>query len=128
MLEKEKSRISENQRAKSVSGTSVGKFSIVQRDQQNSSGESSPESDGEDDLQDRGRMDQNDLPSEYWQIQKLVKYLKGGNQTATIIALCSMRDFNLAQEACQFAIRDVGGLEVLINLLDTEDIKCKVNI
>ena len=26
------------------------------------------------------------------------------------------------------AIRDVGGLEVLINLLDTEEIKCKVMI
>jgi len=37
-----------------------------------------------------------------------------------------MRDFNLSQEACQFAIRDVGGLEVLINLLDTEDNKCKI--
>ena len=37
-----------------------------------------------------------------------------------------MRDFNLSQEACQFAIRDVGGLEVLINLLDTDDIKCKI--
>ncbi|KAL4594049.1 armadillo repeat-containing protein 4-like, partial [Arapaima gigas] len=60
-----------------------------------------------------------DLPSEYWQIQKIVKYLKGGNQTATVIALCSMRDFNLTQESCQSAIRDVGGLEVLINLLDT---------
>ena len=53
-------------------------------------------------------------------------FVKGGNQTATIIALCSMRDFNLSQEACQFAIRDVGGLEVLINLLDTEDNKCKI--
>jgi hypothetical protein len=52
--------------------------------------------------------------------------IQGGNQTATIIALCSMRDFNLAQETCQLAIRDVGGLEVLINLLDTEEIKCKV--
>lgn len=38
-----------------------------------------------------------------------------------------MRDFNLAQETCQLAIRDVGGLEVLINLLDTEEIKCKVS-
>ena len=37
-----------------------------------------------------------------------------------------MRDFNLTQETCQLAIRDVGGLEVLINLLDTEEIKCKV--
>ena len=53
--------------------------------------------------------------------------LKGGNQTATIIALCSLRDFNLAQETCQLAIRDVGGLEVLINLLDTEEVKCKVS-
>ncbi len=53
-------------------------------------------------------------------------FFQGGNQTATIIALCAMRDFNLAQETCQLAIRDVGGLEVLINLLDTEEIKCKV--
>lgn len=53
-------------------------------------------------------------------------YFQGGNQTATIIALCAMRDFNLNQETIQLAIRDVGGLEVLINLLDTEDIKCKV--
>ena len=51
---------------------------------------------------------------------------QGGNQTATIIALCAMRDFNLAQETCQLAIRDVGGLEVLINLLETNESKCKV--
>ncbi|NWX41652.1 ARMC4 protein, partial [Steatornis caripensis] len=67
-----------------------------------------------------------DLPSEYWGIQKLAKYLKGGNPTATVIALCSMRDFNLAQETCQLAIRDIGCLEVLINLLDTEEIKCQI--
>ena len=121
-MEKEKTQI-DDKRPKSMSGQSLSKYSVQYKD---TSGESSPESDGEDDFQDRGRQDQNDLPSEYWQIQKLVKYLKGGNQTATIIALCSMRDFNLTQEACQFAIRDVGGLEVLINLLDTEDIKCKV--
>ncbi|XP_062377092.1 outer dynein arm-docking complex subunit 2 [Sardina pilchardus] len=88
--------------------------------------ESSSES-GEDEEQPERRPESNtDLPSEYWQIQKLVKYLKGGNQTATVIALCSMRDFNLAQETCQLAIRDVGGLEVLINLLATEEIKCKI--
>nr|XP_009943470.1 PREDICTED: armadillo repeat-containing protein 4 [Opisthocomus hoazin] len=67
-----------------------------------------------------------DLPSEYWGIQKLAKYLKRANPTATVIALCSMRDFNLAQETCQLAIRDVGCLEVLINLLDTEEIKCQI--
>lgn len=42
----------------------------------NTSGESSPESDAEDEFAERGRQDQSDLPSEYWQIQKLVKYLK----------------------------------------------------
>jgi hypothetical protein len=47
-----------------------------------------------------------DLPPEYWSIQKLVKYLSGGNQTASIIALCSLRDFDLTSEMCQFAIRD----------------------
>ncbi|XP_074662830.1 outer dynein arm-docking complex subunit 2-like [Tubulanus polymorphus] len=88
--------------------------------------ESSTESEEEEEAADRRHEVNADLPSEYWQIQKLVKYLKGGNQTATIIALCSMRDFNLAQETCQLAIRDVGGLEVLINLLETEEIKCKI--
>ncbi|KAJ8320963.1 hypothetical protein KUTeg_002550 [Tegillarca granosa] len=88
--------------------------------------ESSTESEEEEEAVERRSENNADLPSEYWQIQKLVKYLKGGNQTATIIALCAMRDFNLAQETCQLAIRDVGGLEVLINLLDTEEIKCKI--
>ncbi len=93
--------------------------------------EASSEGDDEDDedqLLDRIRQDQPDLPSEYWQIQRLVKYLKGGNPTATIIALSSIRDFNLSVEICQLAIRDVGGLEVLVNLLETDDMDCKVYI
>ncbi|KAK6961463.1 adhesion G-protein coupled receptor D1, partial [Biomphalaria glabrata] len=88
--------------------------------------ESSTESEEEEEVIERRHEANADLPTEYWQIQKLVKYLKGGNQTATIIALCSLRDFNLNQETCQLAIRDVGGLEVLINLLDTEEVKCKI--
>ncbi|NXU55154.1 ARMC4 protein, partial [Turnix velox] len=67
-----------------------------------------------------------DLPSEYWGIQKLAKYLKGGNPTATVIALCAMRDFNLAEETSQMAITKLGCLEVLVNLLDTEEIKCQI--
>lgn len=95
-------------------------------EQEDSFEESSSESEEEEETPDRRNEASSDLPSEYWQIQKLVKYLKGGNQTATIISLCAMRDFNLAQETCQLAIRDVGGLEVLINLLDTEENKCKI--
>ncbi|NXJ10828.1 ARMC4 protein, partial [Odontophorus gujanensis] len=88
--------------------------------------ESSSETD-EDEVQPvRHQEGSSDLPSEYWGIQKLAKYLRLGNPTATVIALCAMRDFNLAQETCQLAIRDIGCLEVLINLLDTEEIKCQI--
>ncbi|XP_045713914.1 outer dynein arm-docking complex subunit 2 isoform X2 [Phyllostomus hastatus] len=88
--------------------------------------ESSSESEEDEEPPDHRQEANADLPSEYWQIQKLVKYLKGGNQIATVIALCSLKDFNLAQETCQLAIRDAGGLEVLINLLDTDEVKCKI--
>nr|XP_030120309.3 outer dynein arm-docking complex subunit 2 isoform X1 [Taeniopygia guttata] len=87
-------------------------------------GESSSETD--EDEQPVRRLEGNtDLSPEYWGIQKLAKYVKGGDPTATVIALCSMRDFNLSEETCQLAIKDTGCLEVLINLLDTEEIKCQ---
>ena len=59
-------------------------------------------------------------------MQKVVRYLKIGNQTATIIALCNLVDFDLTSEYCQLAIMDAGGLEVLANLLETDDAKCKL--
>ncbi|XP_054847490.1 outer dynein arm-docking complex subunit 2 isoform X2 [Eublepharis macularius] len=108
--------------APSSAGSSKGKVSVKVEDVS----ESSSESEEDEQQPERHQEINTDLPSEYWQIQKLVKYIKAGNQTATVIALCSMRDFNLHQETCQLAIRDVGGLEVLINLLDTEEIKCKI--
>ncbi|XP_072507923.1 outer dynein arm-docking complex subunit 2 isoform X1 [Notamacropus eugenii] len=124
--------LSVTDKPKSVSpSTSAGKTQSSSRRKsfekvEELSSESSSESEEDEEQPDHRQEGQTDLPSEYWQIQKLVKYLKGGNQTATVIALCSMRDFNLTQETCQLAIRDVGGLEVLINLLDTDDVKCKI--
>jgi hypothetical protein len=47
-----------------------------------------------------------------FQVQKLVRYLKVGNQTGTILALCNLVDFNLKKEHVQIAIMDAGGLEV----------------
>ncbi|NXN86564.1 ARMC4 protein, partial [Bombycilla garrulus] len=87
-------------------------------------GESSSEAD-EDEQPVRHQEGSTDLSPEYWGIQKLAKYVKGGDPTATVIALCSMRDFDLSQETCQLAIKDTGCLEVLINLLDTQEIKCQ---
>ncbi|CAH8522289.1 unnamed protein product [Schistosoma haematobium] len=92
------------------------------------SSESSSESETEleDDIPER-RQDANaDLPSEYWQVGKIIKYLKGGNQTSTIISLCALKDMPLKTEICQLAVRDVGGIELLINLLETDEVRCKL--
>lgn len=57
----------------------------------------------------------------------LALLLQAGDQTATVLTLVAMMDFDLMQETCQLAIRDVGGLEILLNLLDTDDVRCKVS-
>lgn len=36
----------------------------------------------------------------------VVKYLSGGNQTATVISLCLLRDMDPSTEVVQFALRD----------------------
>ena len=48
---------------------------------------SSSEESDEDDvpLDTKSIMNAPDLPADFWQVQKLVRYLKIGNQTATII-------------------------------------------
>lgn len=67
-----------------------------------------------------------EIPSEYWNVQKLVKYIKAGNPTTTIVSLCCLRDFDLTKQINQFAIMDIGGLEVLVNLLECNDLKCRL--
>ena len=47
-------------------------------------------SDDELHLDAKAILAQSDLPQDFWQVQKLVRYLKVGNQTATIIALCNL--------------------------------------
>ncbi|EPZ31271.1 Beta Catenin-related Armadillo repeat-containing protein [Rozella allomycis CSF55] len=80
--------------------------------------DSDPEQVSTDDEVSEKRQEGTEAPPEYWQIQKLIKYLKIGNQTATVITLCAIKDLDLTN--------DMGGLEVLINLLGTDDPKCKV--
>ena len=58
-----------------------------------SSGDDSSEDEAYTDLKTLAA--QTDLPSDFWQVQKVVRYLKIGNQTATIIALCNLVDFDL---------------------------------
>ena len=83
------------------------------------------EDEGDEELDEFRYTSAADYPPEHWEIHKRMKYLNSGNQTATIIALCSLRDYDLTSPACQFAIREKG-LDLLINLLDTEDSRCKI--
>lgn len=84
-----------------------------------SDAESSEEEDKED-LAD-GSSSSPDMPSEYWQVQKLIKFIKAGNATATIIALSSLRDYDLTDEVIQKGIKESGGVEVLLNILETDE-------
>jgi len=73
----------------------------------------SEEDDDEEYIEER-RLQDNELPAEYWSIQKLVKYLSGGNQTATVISLCLLRDMDPSTEECQYALRDGEFVTLLI--------------
>lgn len=68
-----------------------------------------------------------ELPASYWQIQKLCRYIKGGNETATLIALIAVSEFNLNDETTWLGLRDSNCLDVLINILDVDgNTDCKI--
>lgn len=50
------------------------------------------------------RRSTDDLPPDYWSIQKLVKYIKAGNPTATMIALCCLKDYDLTTHINQMVV------------------------
>lgn len=68
---------------------------------------------------DEGRTERprTDIPPEYWHIQKLVKYLKTGNQTATVVALCCLKDHDLTTEINQLAIQVNTYIFILLHLI-----------
>eukprot|EP00002_Diphylleia_rotans_P010801 TRINITY_DN2136_c0_g1_i5.p1 TRINITY_DN2136_c0_g1~~TRINITY_DN2136_c0_g1_i5.p1 ORF type:complete len:941 (+),score=213.11 TRINITY_DN2136_c0_g1_i5:629-3451(+) len=79
-----------------------------------------------DDERVRDRVLQpSEYPPDYWQIQKLIKFLKGGNQTAMAIAMSALKEFDLSNELNQLVLRDVGGLEPLVSALEIEDTKLR---
>ncbi|XP_076658827.1 armadillo repeat-containing protein gudu [Halictus rubicundus] len=82
------------------------------------------ESESDEELK-RLSEDVSEVPSEFWHIQKLIRYMKAGNQTATLVALCLLKDYDLSNRIIQRAIQEMGGLEILVNLLETTDLKCQ---
>uniref|UniRef100_UPI00358E4BA4 outer dynein arm-docking complex subunit 2-like n=1 Tax=Myxine glutinosa TaxID=7769 RepID=UPI00358E4BA4 len=65
-------------------------------------------------------------PAEYLKIIRLVQCVKRGDKTATVLALCAILKCNLSEETNQLAVMDEGGLQVLLNLLDTDATRCQM--
>ena len=49
-----------------------------------------------------------------------------GNPSATVIALCALRDVSIEQESNQLAILELGGIGILLNILKTDNWPCVV--
>ncbi|GAB1869896.1 Armadillo repeat-containing protein 4 [Camponotus japonicus] len=97
---------------------------IISEKAEEESSDDELESEGEEEAKYR-QEDHPEVPSEFWHIQKLIKYMKAGNQTATMVSLCLLKDYDLTDKIIQKAVQEMGGLEVLVNLLETNDIKCQ---
>lgn len=122
----ERSKTSSVGRRKSVAASIISSSRKVKEIDIESSDSTVVESSSDDEERWKERtFKQSDLPSEYWHIQKLVKYMKAGNQTATVVALCCLKDHDLTTQINQTAIQEIGGLEILVNLLESNDLKCR---
>lgn len=55
-----------------------------------------------------------------------VFFFQLGNPTATVIALCALRDVSIEQESSQLAILELGGIGILLNILKTDHWPCVV--
>lgn len=83
--------VSSSIRRKSVAGSATTRsMKGYASDSSESTEVQESSSDDEERWKERS-IKQSDLPSEYWHIQKLVKYMKAGNQTATVVALCCLK-------------------------------------
>ena len=72
--------------------------------------------------QDQSQLE---MPSEYWQIQKLLKFLSIGNQSATILSLCALNSFDFSQNCIKLLLSESNCVEVLLNIVDNDHDACK---
>ncbi|XP_061877729.1 outer dynein arm-docking complex subunit 2-like [Entelurus aequoreus] len=121
---KNKAHFSESSYADQLSSMKIKN----QKQQADLFSETSSESDQsyEEEEQPVRRQRNTDQPSDYWQIQKLVKYLRAGDQTATLLTLYALMDYDLKQETYHLAIQDSGGLKVLTNILHLEEVNLQL--
>ncbi|XP_075232467.1 armadillo repeat-containing protein gudu-like [Lycorma delicatula] len=73
----------------------------------------------EDDIVKLQPSDPNeDIPSEYWQVQKFVKFIKTADQMATALCLAYVDDYNMNDVWVQMGIRDIGIIPTIVRFLE----------
>lgn len=70
---------------------------VISEKAEEESSDDEPESESEEEPRYR-QEDHPEVPSEFWHIQKLIKYMKAGNQTATMVSLCLLKDYDLTDK------------------------------
>lgn len=83
---------SKNSKKSSQNTSAVTKKALIDSDESDSSDDSILS----DDVDRWKESKPADLSADYHSIQKLVKYIKAGNTTATMISLCCLKDFDLS--------------------------------
>eukprot|EP00834_Sanchytrium_tribonematis_P000093 NODE_3_length_80033_cov_0.932970.p9 type:complete len:561 gc:universal NODE_3_length_80033_cov_0.932970:10967-12649(+) len=64
------------------------------------------------------------LSTEYWQLQKIVKFIQSGNYSTTLIGIVAMKDFELGSDSFSLGLKHSFGMMALINLLKTKEYSC----
>ena len=79
-----------------VTGQNYGpRVRYVDERAEEESSDDEPESESEDESRYLKDDLSSEVPSEFWHMQKLIKYMKAGNQTATTVSLCLLKDYDL---------------------------------
>jgi len=86
-------------------------------------GDSSGASSSEEDEDFGGPLESTDLT---WDLKRVIRSLRSGNQTATLISLCALQDYDLQNPITLGFLCSEGILATLCNILETSDDRCVV--
>lgn len=88
--------------------------------------EQSSDEDIDDELFKAFREESNEMSPDIAQINKLIKFLRGTNVAVINISLASLLAIDFSVPSNQLAVRNVGGLEPLLNLCCSELLKQRI--
>ncbi|KAI3387509.1 hypothetical protein SNEBB_003081 [Seison nebaliae] len=65
-------------------------------------------------------------PTQYWTLNKMLKYLKIFDQLGTKVILVLLPDYIVDESYTKAAIRNSDGITTLLNITETDDVECQI--